>query len=237
MRRDEMTNEVSDRVVRWHGGEKKAEIIVKHSGVDVEISLPDRPDYIVNCIVGFNCFYECDLLDYIRIEHPNQKTIVDVGANIGNHVRFFETFVNHDSLVCFEPDADNYATLARNARSPKTRVYRVALGDGYKRVSLSQQVNDNCGSMTVTAGEDVSMVPLDACNLRDVTLLKIDVEGYELPVLRGGLNTIKRDRPRIFLELTKEVDEIFALFGQIGYAVGFVFEWNGIKTFEFYPKV
>ncbi len=51
--------------------------------------------------------------------------------------------------------------------------------------------------------ESVPMVTIDQLGFPVVHLLKIDVEGMELDVLRGGERTIRRDRPLLFLEYIK----------------------------------
>ena len=43
---------------------------------------------------------------------------------------------------------------------------------------------------------------LDSFNLSNISFIKIDVEGYELNLLKGAYETIKRDKPVIFIEKT-----------------------------------
>ena len=56
--------------------------------------------------------------------------------------------------------------------------------------------------------ESVKVVRLDteviALNIKKVSLIKIDVEGYELNVIRGALNTIRKFKPILFVELNEE---------------------------------
>jgi hypothetical protein len=47
----------------------------------------------------------------------------------------------------------------------------------------------------------VPVAPLDAFDLRDVSFIKIDVEGHELEVLRGARGTIKREAPNVLIEV------------------------------------
>jgi FkbM family methyltransferase len=50
----------------------------------------------------------------------------------------------------------------------------------------------------------VSMMPLDSLNLKRIDLMKIDVEGAELSVIRGGIDSISVSRPTIFIELLRK---------------------------------
>jgi hypothetical protein len=56
---------------------------------------------------------------------------------------------------------------------------------------------------------------------RRVCLIKIDVEGHELSVLKGALGVIARDKPVLLIEMeychNSPVAEIFALLGELGY--------------------
>ncbi|MFI1204277.1 FkbM family methyltransferase [Streptomyces sp. NPDC020883] len=55
---------------------------------------------------------------------------------------------------------------------------------------------------------DVPCLPLDALRLTTVTLIKIDVDGAELPVLRGAARTIERERPALFVELETRIQPL-----------------------------
>ncbi|MEU8955415.1 FkbM family methyltransferase [Streptomyces sp. NPDC048518] len=55
---------------------------------------------------------------------------------------------------------------------------------------------------------DVPCVTLDGLGLRDVGFIKIDVDGNELPVLRGAHELIARDRPALFIELESRIQPI-----------------------------
>jgi hypothetical protein len=55
------------------------------------------------------------------------------------------------------------------------------------------------------------MKTLDSFNLNDVDLIKIDCEGYELFVIQGGIETIKRCRPAIIVEQKPGHGEAYGL--------------------------
>ena len=81
-------------------------------------------------------FYEAAILDELREMYPEQRTIVDVGANIGNHAAYWQAFVPHTLLHCFEPIPDNYELLLLNA--PGAVNHPCALSDvnGWLRMRL-----------------------------------------------------------------------------------------------------
>jgi hypothetical protein len=59
----------------------------------------------------------------------------------------------------------------------------------------------------------VPLVTIDSLGLANVTFMKIDVEGHEVSVLKGAANTIKRDRPRLFVEVEQRVQPVSQVTG------------------------
>jgi hypothetical protein len=67
------------------------------------------------------------------------------------------------------------------------------------------------------------MKTLDSFNLTNVGFVKIDVEGHEVAVLEGGLNTLKREMPNLMIEIEERhapgsLDRVSTLLGSIGYS-------------------
>lgn len=157
-------------------------------------------------------FYESEMLAFIEelLEKIPRGGIIDAGANIGNHSIFFGAFTDH-WVYAFEPSHDNFEILCKNiAGNEKNNpiiAFNKALGDECKMVSIDK-TEGNRGMDSVVEGDTVEMVTLDGFMLdktEKCVLIKIDTEGYESKVLRGGLKLIERDSPYIFAEAkTKE---------------------------------
>lgn len=126
------------------------------------------------------------------------RTAVDIGAHVGLWARgLTEKFQN---VVCFEPCEEFAEILVKNA--PKIGVvHRCALGEKEGFVKMELDPN-NTGATHVARGEEgsIPMLPLDQFNLNDVDFVKIDVEGFELEVVKGGYETLKRNNPVIIVE-------------------------------------
>ncbi len=58
------------------------------------------------------------------------------------------------------------------------------------------------------SGLDVPCLPLDSLELDSVTLIKIDVDGGELAVLRGAARTVERELPALFVELETRIQPL-----------------------------
>lgn len=166
--------------------------------------------------VAVNGFYEKelleDLLHFLERLEPEYRSydVIDVGANIGNHSRYFAQHFRR--VFAFEADPQNFQLLKFNTSFLKnTNVYNYAVSD--KNASLSFQRHDQNPGLSRVVDEKadnkitIKCVPLDQIIdfSNRVLMLKIDVEGHEMHVLVGGDKLIDEHRPIICLEQT-EVD-------------------------------
>ncbi|PWS39198.1 hypothetical protein DFH01_08170 [Falsiroseomonas bella] len=129
-------------------------------------------------------------------------TFVDAGANIGAYTLPAARLVGPEGrVVSFEAHPVTYRLLARNvAENGLANVLALneALGEEAGTLTLAFTAA-NPGETHVAAdgetGAQVPVTPLDAAltarGVAGVDYLKIDVEGFELPVLRGALGTIR----------------------------------------------
>jgi FkbM family methyltransferase len=133
------------------------------------------------------------------VKHCNQfRTALDIGAHVGLWARGLTK--KFDKVVAFEP-CDQFADiLLKNAPKVHT-VHRCALGWREGHVAMEVE-HDNTGSTHVDRGKVglIPMFPLDHFNLTDVDLIKIDVEGYELDVIKGAVETLKNNDPVLIVE-------------------------------------
>jgi FkbM family methyltransferase len=149
------------------------------------------------------------------------KVAYDVGANIGLVTLFLARCVGKNGLVvAFEPTPPNAERLMENVRLntlQNVRVYQKALGDTETTTTIVYHPD---ASGIATLRKDLArqyqklyalhefqteVVPLDALVARESLplpdFLKIDIEGYEYPMLLGARETIRQARPIIFVEL------------------------------------
>lgn len=165
----------------------------------IKLELHDNED-LSNHIRRENDFFEPDILDYLRDHHNKQGTVLDIGANIGNHTAYFENFLDCGLIMAFEPVPDNFILLEKNVKS--SICYNVAISAS-SHDNLGMVINrGNMGASQVDLHGDlrVDALAIDDLMLNNVTLMKIDVEEHEPAVLDGAKETIQLCKPLILIE-------------------------------------
>lgn len=131
------------------------------------------------------------------------SNIVDVGANLGQWAFAVKLFKPHATITCLEPEPTVFTRLEAHMRQfTGVRCLCCAAGAGRMSAKLYRHSLSVMSSLhPAGAGYDAAdtvMVDVDAVDYLvgadDVDLLKIDVEGAELEVLRGALNILRRSR-------------------------------------------
>ena len=140
---------------------------------------------------------------------PRGGTAVDVGAWYGPWTRGLRRIA--DRVVAVEPATELAGCLT--AAYPDVRVVEAVASD---HSGTAELFLPSGGPMTGTSSVEsgtgrpvtVARVTLDELALRDVRFIKLDVEGHELPALRGAGRTVRRDRPLLLVELEERIQPV-----------------------------
>ena len=137
---------------------------------------------------------------------------IDVGANDGSYVHYLRRHAH--KVVAFEPMPVLASALRKKFPGGEVVIEQVALSDRADTVELHMPVvdgivvtgcstisTDASGTYPATQAIKVSMDRLDAAYKGRAGFIKIDVEGHEQAVLDGALQTIRRCRPRVLVEI------------------------------------
>jgi FkbM family methyltransferase len=149
-------------------------------------------------------------VSFIRRFLRSGDVVLDVGANIGTHtVPLANAVGGLGQIHAFEPQRLSFQLLCTNvALNSLDNVFaqHAALGTepGFATVPvLPFDEKANLGNLNIEGhevGEQVPMRTIDGLMLSRIDFIKIDVEGMEEKVLGGGLDSIKRHRPILYVE-------------------------------------
>lgn len=151
-------------------------------------------------------FLETFILNQYKFCDYSGKTVIDVGANTGDSVLYF-SYRGAKKIYAFEPLKDNYIILERNVALNKVccNCYNVGLGNITKDVDV--YVRGAMATALVTDSLEYENIKIDKLNNFniDADIIKIDVEGFETEVLKGGLKTIKNAKTIIIETHSKKL--------------------------------
>ena len=158
-----------------------------------------------------NGYYEKELMGAMVKLTKGSGTVLDIGANIGNHSIYFSNYFSQ--VIAFEPIESNCWILKSNLFLNKVQnVKLVEKGLGKKKSQyvftndnpyetnnslkpISNIINKNY--IELISGDDAL---LELKNNDKIVMIKIDVEGLEPDVIIGLSKTIKTNKPIIFWE-------------------------------------
>jgi FkbM family methyltransferase len=154
---------------------------------------------------------ELPLIEWCRDNFKNgQGNFVDIGAHIGTWSWLLAPFFNH--VYSFEPNKHVYNHMCGNIAiknlSSKIDTYNVGLSEKEDVLQYYERSNDGGGngftkieSMNTMKSYELPVKRLDDFTIRNISFIKIDVEGHEIDVLKGAQQTlVENDYPTCIIE-------------------------------------
>ena len=126
----------------------------------------------------------------------NWRVCLDIGSNVGQWTRPLAK--KFQSVVCFEPNPNFRECFNKNITEHNVLLWPFGLSD--KEHNASQGFNST--ELKMDDG-DVQCRTLDSFKLTNVDFIKIDVDGFELPLLRGATHTLLSNNPVINIEMKR----------------------------------
>jgi FkbM family methyltransferase len=174
-------------------------------------------------------WWEIFMLPYFKKYYRHNSNVIDIGGNVGTHTLLLSEIISPKfKIYVFEPV---YADIIKmnvdeNHLQDRVVIYGVGVGDknetiqvpiyprnclrNFGRLSLidhNTKISSYLSPKTLekcqTKIEPINVVTLDSKKLTNISILKIDVEGMELQVLEGAIETIQKEKPVIFMEVWK----------------------------------
>jgi len=168
----------------------------------------DYPSIINNGYLHIEQAFQ--LTDYLKL-NDKKGIVIDVGAADGRISIMLENHFSNSAIYCFEPIKSTYQTLVENVKGySRIHHYNKALGAAQHNLVINKTNRITSSSLfpieenikdsyfaenIIKVGEETITVSTldDEIPVNDnVLLMKVDVQGFELEVLKGGINTLSR---------------------------------------------
>lgn len=230
--------------------------------------------YHNNKSAKFHLYKHCGISDCIRRGfrwEEHQHEVIDkylnnksIAVEVGSHIGTITTKLSMvtKKVYAFEPMKPSYDMLNKNLKlngCNNVKTYQTGIGDKTTIKKIKWISNGNAGGTGLEGGyltkdsnidKDiiVDVTTLDSMKFKKVDYLKIDAEGYEELVIKGGEKLIKKDKPLIVMECfnkstfnshikdakiatNKEIEERFKFLMKLGY----IYEHLFFEDFLFIP--
>lgn len=175
------------------------------------------------------------------IDEQDKGTFIDIGAHIGKHSLY--AFSKGYDTISIEADEDTFRLLEDNMGNMGLKI-NVALSDKKEKIIFNKSELHPATSSMIVRREGAEKIELQANTLDNVLsgtkinapiLMKIDVEGAELKVLRGATNFIKKYHPDIIYEAWSENQalRVGIFLAKFGYSIDQLdneFNWIARRT-------
>mgnify|MGYP003653529667 CR=1 FL=1 len=203
-------------------------------GEEDEAMLAHTRESIQDCI-WHNKFVETHLIPHFL--KSNRRTVIDVGASYGWMTVTFAKYF--EQVKCFEIRKDIRYALEKNTSTfSNVEIFDCGLSDNEKFVKVKYSKGTGLSSIApehfdgpaIETDSNGNLVrSLDSYNFENVDCIKIDVENHEIYVLQGALDTIKKWKPVVIVEILfarkrhkkffEPRQRIFKLFNSIDYEI------------------
>lgn len=167
--------------------------------------------------------YEQRDYDLVMKYLHSTRVAVDVGAHVGYWTRRLAQ--DFASVYAFEAVEEHYNCLTANVPADNAVLNHCAIGAAHGIARIERSIaNSGMSRVTDNGSISVTMHALDDFHIMNVDLIKIDVEGYELEVLKGATATLLREKPVLFIEILNATpflvrNQILQLLMKLGYVM------------------
>lgn len=212
---------------------KNKVVIATIDGITYELDLNELIDSSIYYRGCFEPMTTAVINKYVR----QGMTVLDIGANIGAHTLRLAKLVGEDGkVIAFEPMSWAFSKLERNIELndfSNIIIEKIALSNvnqGRQSVYFRTSWPLDGDSSNANKKEDVDFITLDEYirigSVGKVDFCKIDVDGYEYKVIEGGVNSIRKFKPVMIIEVGRytlenfgdSLEDLIDLLASLGYS-------------------
>lgn len=149
-------------------------------------------------------------------KYNDHEIFLDCGAYDGDSIsNFIDLVGSYDSIIACEPDKTNYNKLVSNIEKnnwKRIKPYQIGISDEAGTV-MFYATGDMLAAIDKAGDEQINIDTIDhLLNGAQVSIIKMDIEGFEMPGLRGAEKTIREYRPMLMISAYHKKDDIYNIF-------------------------
>ncbi len=148
----------------------------------------------------------------------DENVLVDCRAYIGDSALKFINFCKNSgkpakTVYSFEPDTHNFEELKKNANKYKEiKAYNTAVGDTSCIIRFENKGAENSCVTDAENGTAINCVKIDdVVKTSKVSMIKMNIEGFEIPDLKGCEETIKKCMPVLAICVYHKQDDLIEI--------------------------
>lgn len=171
--------------------------------------------FLPSAEISSTVFYYNHFINEVDRRHLSGRDVLDVGAHMGDSALVMRQFFA-GTIWSFEPSPQNFlklqSTILRNNLKGVEAV-QLALGSNVGTANIIED-GDQSYIGSESKGVSVGVTTIDtfcSANSINVGLIKIDVEGREIDTLKGGIETIKKNKPVLIISIYHNFEQFFGV--------------------------
>lgn len=169
-----------------------------------------KPGEYVDSYIYTEGIYERRFLRFIDQKLQSKRTMLDIGANIGNHSIYLSS--SFEVIHAFDPNPEAVRRLQQNIAVNEIKnivVHKVGLSEFKSTLPFMVSTDGNLGTSRILDQPTEQSILVETVRgdeylldlgINHIDFIKIDVEGFELDAMKGLVETIERHRPIVAFE-------------------------------------
>lgn len=176
----------------------------------IKYKLSGKIDYLLDCEISENEPYE----SFLKLSE--NESFLDLGAYNGDTVLDFINRVNkYKEIIACEPDSKSFKKLMLNTENVKN-ITCLNVGVSSKCGKMPFAMKGGRNSATFKGITEIDFLTVDKiAQKREITYIKMDLEGEEEKTIIGAQNTIKNQKPKMLVSCYHRTDDFFTLPKQV----------------------
>jgi FkbM family methyltransferase len=225
---------------------QKISKLIKKDGKFHKLSYEGKQYYLSKKYFDINTFeyhYGLKNLSGKLTQYIAGKDFLDIGALYGEAGLVFLQY-NPARIFAYEPVTSSYHDLLKTIEKNgvQNKIFAINKGIGDKEASMEITLQSSQSTLLKSGNQDglvateiVAITTIDEeCKNKKIGLIKMDIEGFEYFAIKGGLETIKRDKPVLLISVYHTGKDFFEIPPMIKTCVsGYKFKYLNLAPHDF----